>query len=237
VDDKLSKASDDDQDEPTVPVESRKPYTDDGKGLSAGATIVISMVTALITSVLAPFFVELWKDRDLSRQLDRAKQERIIATQFDTVERFNAMFWRYRQAAGFLMFDFSHGQSDELLKRHLKEFEDVSAEANREMPTQAFRARMYFRSVYVNNKLFTIWANIFRGVDNEISQQLLNDQNTVHLRDQTSVNSWLKISEEINDTMLSSQTALNEVYQLIGKPNIDEAMSPGQEIKLYRLNQ
>ncbi len=204
-------------------------------GVSARATVLLSIATALLTSFLAPFLLERWKDADLARQVEKEKQDRIVATQFEIVEKYNEMFWHYRQAAGFLMFDFTHGQSDELLKRHRKEFEDISAEANREMPTQAFRARMYFNSIYVNNKLFGIWAGIFNGVDDEISRQLLKDKAIIHLDDRDSQDAWLKISSEINDSMITSETSLNEVYQLIGQSNIDATVRPGNKLTLYRL--
>jgi hypothetical protein len=233
---RLLKGADQDEEEQGASKESAKGDSDGGKGLSTVATVIISLVTAVITSLLSPYLVERWKDADLRHQLDRAKQEKIMATQFDTVERFNAMFWRYRQAAGFLMFDFTHGQSDKLLERHLKEFEDLSAEANREMPVQAFRARMYFDSIYVNNKLFKIWRDIFTGVDDEISRQLLQDKNTPHVDDENSRRAWLKIDHDINQSMLSSEESLNEVYQLIGKSNIDRTMRPGADLKLYRLS-
>jgi hypothetical protein len=95
---------------------------------------------------------------------------------------------------------------------------------------------MYFDSIYVNNKLFKIWRDIFTGVDDEISRQLLQDKNTPHVDDENSRRAWLKIDHDINQSMLSSEESLNEVYQLIGKSNIDRTMRPGADLKLYRLS-
>jgi hypothetical protein len=205
----------------------------EGIKLGTAATIILSIITALLTSLFAPYVLERWKDVEAAHQLEKAKQDKIIATQFEIVESINALLWRYRQAAGFLMFDFVHGhQSDELLKRHLKEFEDASAEANRECPRQAFRARMYFNSIYVNNKLSETCRNIFDGVDDHISNLLLVEQMTPHPENVSHRDAWLQISGEINEMMLSSGKSLNDVYQLIGVQNIDEKRGTG-ELELF----
>jgi hypothetical protein len=206
-----------------------------GPGLSTKMTVFISVATALLTSLLGPFLLEHSKDLEAMRQREKESQDRVIATQFEIVEQFNRTFWRYRQAAGFLMFDFVHGQSAELLQRHLKEFENASAEANREMPTEAFRARMYFKSIYVNNKLFAIWADVFAGVDNDISNRLIRDKSVPHPEDPESQKEWLGISTRINDNMIASENSLNEIFTLIGQTEIDKKMSPDHPLVLYRL--
>jgi hypothetical protein len=129
----------------------------------------------------------------------------------------NTVVWRYRQAAGFLMFDFAHGQRPDLLERHLKEFEDASAEANRELPTQAFRARMYFGSEQVREILDGIPHRIFFGVDDHISKQLLTDKSTPHAELSSSTTEWLKISKEIDEIMVLNAKDLNTIFERIGK--------------------
>ncbi len=143
-----------------------------------------------------------------------------MATQFEIVEQINRIFLVVStQVAGFLMLlDFIHGQSSELLKRHLKEFEDASSEANRELPTQSFRARMYFNSVRVHNQLNGIFDRIFSRVDDHISKQLLSEHFTPHPNNQDSKAQWKQIGTEINIIMLESESDLNSVFEQIGTP-------------------
>jgi hypothetical protein len=202
-------------------------------GVSTTITVILSILTALLTSFFAPYVLERWKNAEAARQLEMAKQDKIIATQFEIIESFNALLWRYRQAAGFLMFDFVNGQSDELLRRHLKEYEDASAETNRECPRQAFRARMYFNSIYANNKLFEACALIFNTVDDHISRLLLMEKNTPHPENIKDRAAWQQISGEINETMLSAGRSLNDVYQVIGQTKIDEKYGAGQTLQVF----
>jgi hypothetical protein len=81
-------------------------------GISPRATFLLSVTTALIAAVIAPYVTQYLKNEESARQLEKTKREKIIATQFETVEKFNSTFWRYRQAAGFLTFDFLNSQSE-----------------------------------------------------------------------------------------------------------------------------
>lgn len=224
---------------PDTPAPEPKPPVVEGKeaasGLSATVTVVLSIVVALITSLGAPLVVERLKNSEAKEKLDKQKQDKIVATQFEIVERCNRTFWRYRQAAGYLMFDFEHSPSEELLHRHLKEFEDASAEANRDMPAEAFRARMYFHSIYVSNLLFSVWANIFNGVDNDISNQLLREKSVPHPNDKDSYDAWHAISRKINSSMASSEDAMNEAFELIGQSGIDEKHKNQAPLQLFRI--
>lgn len=225
---------DEEEENATEKKEAKEKKENDGQkdGISPKATFVLSLTTALIAAVITPYLTQYFKNEESTRQLEKTKREKIIATQFETVEKFNSIFWRYRQAAGFLAFDFVHPQSDELLKKHLKEFEDASAEANREMPTQAFRARMYFNSVCVGNALIVVSRAIFKsgGVDDQISRQLLIDQSKIHLADTSSQKAWGSIFEEIDRATDATERNLNSVYQQIGKDDIDKTMCKDKEV-------
>src|SRR6185312_8953725 len=149
--------------------------------ISPWATVLISIGTAILTTVLAPYLIESIKTKESEQQRERDKRERIISSQFDCVEKSSAVFWKYRQAAGFLMFDFVNGQPDKaLLKQHIKEFNDLSIAANGDLPAQAFRARMYFNSEYVYQRFRLTYYATFakKGVDDLISMQLLKDRYT-----------------------------------------------------------
>ena len=102
---------------------------------STPATIVITIVTALLTSLLAPYAIESLKEKQAQRDKEAEKQDRIVVTQFEIVEKCNALYWGYRQAADFLISDFANGQPDgPLFTMHLREFNKASVEANSQFP-------------------------------------------------------------------------------------------------------
>jgi hypothetical protein len=189
-------------------------------------TVFISLVTALLTSLIAPSLLETLRERNAAQERLREKEQRILATQFDIVEKYNSVFWKYRQAAGFLMFDFTHGQADgALLRKHLREFEEASAEANRELPMEAFRARMYFRNEEVYDRLRGTFEKIFYGVDDHISRQLLVDRSVPHPKLPESISNWTQIAGDLDHVKVEAEETLNEVFRKIGTSEAQEDRS------------
>ncbi len=186
----------------------------DKSAKSTPVTIIITIVTALLTSLFAPYAIESLKERQAQRNKDAEKQERIVATQFEIVEKCNVVYWNYRQAADFLISDFADGQPDGTLFRdHLKKFQEASAEANSQLPIQAFRGRMYFGSEDVYQRLLEIPSRIFSGVDHDISIQIAADSIP---RPTKSKSKWEHLHQELIDVGGFVQADLNSIFLQIG---------------------
>jgi hypothetical protein len=116
--------------------------------------VVLSIATALLTSLIAPYVLAWFGARTQATLREDEKRAKIAATQFEVIEAFNAAFWKYRQAAGYLIWDFWSSESNKpLVDRHRREYEDAARAANIELLTQAFRARMYFNDTKLYNEL------------------------------------------------------------------------------------
>jgi len=70
-----------------------------GSRSAPGTTVIITVVTALLTTLIAPYLLESLKEKQARRDKEAEKQDRIVSTQFEIVESSNEIYWRYRQAA------------------------------------------------------------------------------------------------------------------------------------------
>lgn len=72
----------------------------ESEGLSPRLTLLISVGTALLTSLLTPLFLERWTDLETATQQQREKRHKVIGTQFDIVEHSAAVPCFVRQLNG-----------------------------------------------------------------------------------------------------------------------------------------
>jgi len=56
-------------------------------------TVLVSIGTALLTSLFAQYLLEVMKDRQLNRQHESERHERVVSAQFDIVENMTAILW------------------------------------------------------------------------------------------------------------------------------------------------
>jgi hypothetical protein len=181
------------------------------------STLIIAFVTALITSIVAPLAVEWFKGRTVQHQLKEEKRDRIVKTQFEVVEKLNQILWAYRTSASFLVSDYINGQTDEaLFKKHIQEYEEVSANTNKELAIEAFRARMYFQNDDLYKRLMDVYADIFR-TDYRIIQQEIKQNYKYDSSEEARV-AWGRIHDELtNEDFDEIKNVLNELFSEIGK--------------------
>ena len=185
-------------------------------GTSTGITVIITVLIALLTSLIAPYLIESLKERQAQRDKEAEKQDRIVSTQFEIVESCNEIYWRYRQAANFVIFDLENGQPDGALwDRHWSNFQKISEEANSQLPILAFRGRMYFGSAEVYQRLLSIPKKIFAGVDRDISLQR-NIDVIPDVKKGKSIDAWKAIQRKLGELDSVFEEDLNYVFAQIG---------------------
>jgi len=187
-----------------------------GSRSAPGTTVIITVVTALLTTLIAPYLLESLKEKQARRDKEAEKQDRIVSTQFEIVESSNEIYWRYRQAANFVIFDFQNGQPDGALwESHWSNFQKASETANSQLPIQAFRGRMYFGSNEVYERLLKIPRKIFDGVDRDISLQRNKDV-VPNAEKGKSTDAWQAIQTELTEVNPVVEENLNYVFGQIG---------------------
>jgi hypothetical protein len=184
---------------------------------STSITVVITVVTALLTSLLAPYAIESLKEQQAQRNRESEKQDRIIATQFEIIEKCNTAYWNYQQAADFLILDFANDQPDgPLADKHRAAFHEASVEASSQLRIQAFRARMYFGSEGVYRQLMEIPDRIFLGgIDSHIEARLHADEVPLHLS-KSQKQQWEDLHKELSEVETFVQADLNSAFLQIG---------------------
>jgi hypothetical protein len=198
-----------------------------GSKNSTWITVMITVVIAVLTSLIAPYLLESHKEKQALHDKEAEKHERIVSTQFEIVEACSETYWKYRQAADFVVFDFEFGQPDgPLWERHWSDFQRVAAEANSQLPIQAFRGRMYFGSTEVYQRLLNIPRTIFSagGVDRDITRQFAKDR-LPNAGNGKSADAWGKIHRKLDDANSVADENLNYAFRQIGvntNSNVDE---------------
>jgi hypothetical protein len=179
--------------------------------------VILAIITALLTSLVAPYIIERTRQSASLIQQERDKQEQIRKTQFEIVENLNRILWTYRTSADFLVYDFRNGQPDEnLLKKHIDTYMDVAERTNRELAIEAFRARMYFQNKDVYERLIKGFYSIFK-TDAQISKQLI-DQRYKYVGNNPLIDErWDEIKEQVNGEFESFKILLDELFREIGR--------------------
>jgi len=174
-------------------------------------TILVAFITALITSFVAPLVLEMWKKRVVEQQQEKERQDKIVKTQFEVVENLNRILWTYRASANFLVSDYKDKQTDnEIFKKHIQTYEEISVYTNKELVIEAFRARMYFQNNDLYEKLMKMFGELFdvdyRLFSQQIKQEYKYDPSKENLTE------WGEIHHDVVEFFEGIKELLDELF-------------------------
>lgn len=181
-------------------------------------TILVAFITALITSFVAPLVLEMWKKRVVEQQQEKERQDRIVKTQFEVVENLNRILWTYRASANFLVSDYKDKQTDnEIFKKHIQTYEEISVYTNKELVIEAFRARMYFQNNDLYEKLMKMFGELYdvdyRLFSQQIKQEYKYDPSKENLTE------WGEIHHDVVEFFEGIKELLDELFANVGGSN------------------
>lgn len=172
--------------------------------------IVVTIFLAILTAIVAPYLIERTKS-------NISKQEQIQQMQFEVVENLCRLSFQYYVIAQFVKLDFYMGQpNEELLNKHLEDYDSIAEQTIREYLIEAYRARMYLNDSNLYYRLNEVWLSML-GVDGRIYFFLNQQRNTPSPKDSKSVANWLEVEELLGNFKKDSEKVLEELYIRIGR--------------------
>lgn len=177
--------------------------------------VIIAFVTALITSLVAPYLIQLRKERVTELQQEKEKNNQILKSQFEIIENMSRNIGDFRQAAEFLIFDYQNGQPNEdILKRHIQHYDEATASATKGLSIEAFRARMYFQDSGLFYKLMGTFGDLFKTLNRIDRQQFKQGYKIVQDRDAQA--EWGQIHEELVANFDKIRVIMDELFAKTG---------------------
>jgi hypothetical protein len=185
------------------------------------SSLATAIITGILTSLIAPSIIERSKSADAQAQLKVTTATEERKRQIEVVEKLSGIVWTYRTAANWVVWDRLHGDPiSEEAKKHIRDYDDVAARTNREFLTEAFRARMYFDSEAVHNRLIKLFSSLMK-IDAQISF-LLAEKNRVAKTAITSPKRLYEAKYQPLDSAMPDNTAR---IIPVGTPQFDEGTS------------